>query len=130
MRNLEKNKIQIACCVLAVALFLASLISICVYNTYSKGVPQSDATIYIDGVEFNRTLEVQSACSYEVKVDAKDGVDYYLHIDAVYGAVKDNNTIKINGGLSSLTRIPLRVILIKDNYAVREYVYYLTVGPI
>ncbi|MBD5100817.1 MAG: hypothetical protein HDT29_06115 [Clostridiales bacterium] len=63
-------------------------------------------------------------------IDAKDGIDYYIHLDAQYGYVVDNKTVVLNGEQTSSTRIPLRVTLIKENYSVSEYVYYLTLWSI
>ena len=130
MKNSKKNTVLIICCVLAIALFLASLISICVFETRAKGVPQSDITVYVDGVEFSQLGEVPRLSSYEVTIDAKDGIDYYIHLDAQYGYVVDNKTVVLNSEQTSSTRIPLRVTLIKENYSVREYVYYLMLGSI
>ena len=127
MKINKENKLLIACCVLAIALFIASLISISVYDTYSKGVSQSDVTVYVDGVELSR-VEALIGSSHEVEIDAKDGVECFIHLDAQYGYVSDNKTIHIKDGQTSFTRIPLRVTLMKNNYAVSEYTYYLTVG--
>ena len=128
IRNLSKNKISILCWIIAVVILLISIITLCVFDDYSKGLAQSKITLYVDGTEYNRTAEIENNTSYEIKVDSQKGVNYYIHVDAQYGCIDNNSVLKINDNLASLTRIPLRVTLIKDNYAVSEYVYYFIIG--
>ena len=130
MSDKKNNIVFIVICALTVAIILAGVISLCVYDGYAKGVSRNDIEVYFDGNLYEGKVEVEANSTHEVTIKAKKGIDYYICVDSAYGYVEDNKILHVNDGLKGVTSIPVRVMLVKQNYAVTEYDYYLLVLPI
>ncbi len=130
MINFSNDKtISIVCIVLTIVLLLSTIISLCIFEVRSKGVSPDDIQVYVDGKEFDRSITVETNSSYDIEVKTQKEVKYYLYVDSKFGYISENKVLIVNDELESTVAFPILITIIKDNYAKKDYIYYLSMYP-